>query len=88
MRKSIRSILLLLLVIFIENSSVLPNPILVSSIVESTRYNNVLICISSTASKYHAYQCWGLDKCTHDIQTVSLSVAQSKGYSACRICYK
>jgi hypothetical protein len=48
----------------------------------------VLICVSPTASKFHAYSCWGLQNCTHDINSVSKENAISTGYSPCGICYK
>lgn len=55
---------------------------------EGSSYSNVLICVSSTAERFHAYECWGLAQCKHDVVSVSVSTAQSKGYTPCKICYK
>lgn len=48
----------------------------------------VLVCDSPNAKAYHAYQCSGLDKCTHEIIKIKLSEAQERGLKPCKICYK
>ncbi|TDD75266.1 hypothetical protein [Flavobacterium caseinilyticum] len=46
--------------------------------------NDVYICISKTASKYHYSQnCKGLSRCTHTISKVSVKDAKNRGYSLC-----
>ena len=48
----------------------------------------VMICISKTAYAYHSHECRGLARCTHKIETVSISEAKKAGYVPCKICYK
>ncbi len=54
---------------------------------QSKREATVLICNSSRAYAYHAYQCHGLNRCKSGISSVSVSEAKAQGYSACKICY-
>lgn len=49
---------------------------------------NVIICDSDGATRYHVTTCYGMDRCTHDRDTVTLTYAVSIGRSACKICYK
>lgn len=45
---------------------------------------NVYICISKTAGKYHFNrQCRGLKQCTHTIEEVTLQDAKKRGYTFC-----
>lgn len=51
--------------------------------------NNVYICVSPSAKKYHASKsCHGLQKCTHTISEVTKADAAKQGYTACKIEYK
>jgi hypothetical protein len=47
----------------------------------------VIICLSNNAYAYHIYECQGLDRCTHEVETINQDVAQQKGYKPCKICY-
>lgn len=48
----------------------------------------VYVCKSKTSVAYHASQtCRGLNRCTHEIVTVSVKEAQDMGKRACKICY-
>jgi hypothetical protein len=48
----------------------------------------VYICVSKTAVAYHNFKdCRGLQRCTHEIKTVTKEEAIERGYRACKICY-
>lgn len=50
----------------------------------SNHTDDVYICVSKTASKYHyCKSCKGLSACTHTISKVSLDDAKKSGYSLC-----
>lgn len=45
----------------------------------SNQNDEVYICVSNTAEVYHSDRdCWGLNKCTHDIKKVTLKEAVYK----------
>lgn len=49
----------------------------------------VYICTGPKARKYHSSQnCRGLNRCSGSIKSLSVSVAQSKGFTPCKICYR
>lgn len=49
--------------------------------------NEVLICVSSGATKYHSHECQGLKRCKNTIEKVSIKEAIQRGYEACGYCY-
>ena len=49
--------------------------------------NTVMICVSSTAHKYHAKRCRGVKACTHEIKKVTLAEAEDLGKTPCGFCY-
>lgn len=50
----------------------------------SSSTDNVYICLSKTASKYHySESCRGLNNCTHTISKVTFETAKEKGYTLC-----
>jgi hypothetical protein len=51
------------------------------------KQEKVLICKSGTAYAYHNYQCQGLKKCTHLIESVSLKEALALKRKPCEYCY-
>lgn len=62
------------------------SPSLITSNVDSTTY--VWICTGKSAYSYHCNrECKGLNRCNASIKKVSIEYAQSKGRSACKICY-
>ena len=49
----------------------------------------VYICTGPKARKYHSSQnCRGLNRCSGSIKSLSVSVAQSKGFTPYKICYR
>jgi len=49
----------------------------------------VYICTGPKARKYHSSQnCRGLNRCSGSIKSLSVSIAQSKGFTPCKICYR
>lgn len=65
-----------------------------SSTVQATQMTDVVpsgvyICNGKYATKFHSKRsCWGLNKCKSTISSTSLSKAQERGFSPCKICYK
>ena len=53
----------------------------------SSSSDKVLICVSSTAYRYHAYKCDGLDACTHTIKEVTKKEAEGLERTPCMKCY-
>jgi hypothetical protein len=52
------------------------------------RAEKVFICVSRTAYAYHGTtHCRGLQRCTHQIKSVTIAKAKDMGYKACKICY-
>jgi hypothetical protein len=50
--------------------------------------SSVYICTGKTAYSYHNNRsCRGLNRCSAEIQKVSLEYAKSIGRSPCKICY-
>jgi len=48
----------------------------------------VFVCDSSTSYAYHSYQnCRGLNRCKHQIISVTENQAQNMGKRPCKICY-
>lgn len=58
-----------------------------TSTIYTTLDETVLICTGNYATKYHAYECHGLQKCKANIIEISKSKAEKKGYKPCKICY-
>ena len=49
----------------------------------------VYICTGPKARKFHSSpNCRGLNRCSGNIKSLSVSVAQSKGFTPCKICYR
>ena len=53
----------------------------------SSSTDKVLICVSTTAYRYHAYQCDGLEACTHTIKQVTKKEAVGLERTPCMKCY-
>lgn len=50
--------------------------------------NEVFVCLSKTAHKYHRNEnCKGLLKSTHEIRKVGRTEVDPLRFSACKICY-
>jgi hypothetical protein len=58
------------------------------SIAHRTKTDSVFICKSKSAYAYHAYECRGLARCTHQILKVSKAEAIKMGYKPCGYCYR
>ena len=72
-----------LALIMLSVSSVL----LTSSTVQGDTY--VYICTGPDAYSYHKSQtCRGLNKCSAEIESVTLTYAKAKKRTSCKICYK
>mgnify|MGYP003522114312 CR=1 FL=1 len=59
--------------------------------VDQARANGhkVYICTGPKARVYHKTdECRGLDRCSGDVESVSLEQAKGMGRRECRICYK
>ena len=78
-----RKLLLLLLLALAFSAAPQANPAQSSNTAKAYVY----ICVSRTAHKYHAYECRGLKRCTHDVEKVTKAKAVKLGYTACKICY-
>ncbi len=61
--------------------------LLLTTLVSFKPNDTVLICVSTGATKYHAYKCQGLKKCSHTIESVTLAEAVKRGYGPCGYCY-
>lgn len=48
----------------------------------------VYICVSPSAYAYHDSYCSGLNRCTHEIDSVLLADAKLNGRTPCGYCYK
>lgn len=58
-----------------------------ASFTNTSQQNQVYICTGPDAYRYHKTdRCRGLNRCTGDIKKVSVSYAQSVGFTACKIC--
>ena len=61
--------------------------ILYLAIVSCSGNDTVMICVSSTAHKYHAKRCRGVKACTHEIKKVTIAEAEDLGKTPCGFCY-
>jgi hypothetical protein len=59
------------------------------AITNASVFSNVLICVSPNSYAYHSHMCQGLNRCTHEI--ISVSLDEAKGVygknKACGFCY-
>ncbi|MBB4600909.1 hypothetical protein HNQ93_001730 [Hymenobacter luteus] len=48
----------------------------------------VFVCMSKSSVAYHSSSsCAGLNRCTHEVRSMSASAAQELGKRACHKCY-
>lgn len=48
----------------------------------------VWVCTSPHSKRYHNNEeCRGLQKCSAEIELISIEEAKKRGYTACKICY-
>lgn len=50
--------------------------------------DRVYVCSSNSSTRYHAFRdCYGLDRCSKQVLTLSESEAEKRGYTPCKWCY-
>ena len=54
----------------------------------SANENTVYVCTGPNSKRYHRHSdCRGLDRCSEEIEAVTVSKAQSMGRTPCKLCY-
>jgi hypothetical protein len=87
MKNLLRGLVLLLAVtVSIPSSSALPVGAVVTLPVKATEA--VYVCMSKSSVAYHSRDnCAGINRCTHEVKTMSAADAQRIGKRACMKCY-